>query len=261
MVHRKWLTTLTDGSVEERIKAAEALGSFRGQDVIVALAGALRDKSYRVRSHAVESLGRIGGREAVAATTYALRDSYEQVRLRAIENLGALGGEEAIAPLIGVLEGNEDFVIKLCTIDSMWSLADPRFAPSLKACLGDDEPLIRGHAAAALGRIGQPSTILILEALVANESSPQAQVGLHGALAAMGRHASLRNLAELLEHPDSQVRCAVAGTLSDIVRESNRLPLLRMLESAMERETCLVARFALETSLVDLHSGNKARVA
>jgi len=261
MLYRKWMTALTDRSVEERLKASEALGSFRGSEVIDALAGALRDKSYRVRSRAVESLGRIGGRDAVVATTYALKDSYEQVRLRAIENLGALGGEEAIAPLIDLLEKNESFVIKLCTIDSMWSLADPRFVPSLKICLGDDDALIRGHAAAALGRIGQPSTILILEALVANESSPQAQVGLHGALAAMGRHASLRNLADLLEHPESQVRCAVAGTLSDIVRESNRLPLLRMLRGAMERETCVVARFALETSLVDLHSGSKARVA
>lgn len=255
------LNQLTNGPVEKRVKAAEALAEFRDEGAVAALGKALRDKSYRVRLGAVESLARIGGPEAATTTVYALRDIYEEVRLRAIETLGALGCKEGVEPLIQLLEGDENPEIRLCVIDSMWSLADERCVPALQRCLADEDPLVRGHAAATLGRIGQSTLIPLLEAVAANETSPQAQVGLYGALAAMGRHESLGNLESLLASPDSRVRCAVASTLADIVRESNRRTLVRMLECALLEETSAVVRFSLECSLEELQSQPTTRVA
>jgi epoxyqueuosine reductase len=58
--------------------------------------------------------------------------------------------------------------------------------PALVDALTDDEPLVRGHAAWALGRIGSPAAVEALRERLSSEGDPWAAGELRSALAALG---------------------------------------------------------------------------
>jgi epoxyqueuosine reductase len=59
---------------------------------------------------------------------------------------------------------------------------DPRAVPALVEALSHDEPLVRGHAAWALSRIGAPSAAQPLEARLRIENDPEVRAELEWAL-------------------------------------------------------------------------------
>ncbi len=81
---RERLTTLTaHASVEVRIQAARALGTFPHADSIAALTRLARDEAWEVRAQAMRSLGLIADPTTVPLLREALRDPEWWVRLRA----------------------------------------------------------------------------------------------------------------------------------------------------------------------------------
>ena len=64
--------------------------------------------------------------------------------------------------------------------------ADPAAVPALRQALQDVEPLVRAHAAWALGRIGTPEARAALEAALPAEHDPQVQAEIRRALANHG---------------------------------------------------------------------------
>lgn len=67
---------------------------------------------------------------------------------------------------------------------ALGNLADPEAVPALRQALQDPEPLVRGHAAWALGRIGTSQARAALEAALPVEDDPEVQAELRRALAA-----------------------------------------------------------------------------
>jgi epoxyqueuosine reductase len=59
-------------------------------------------------------------------------------------------------------------------------------APALLAVLSYEEPLVRGHAAWALGRIGSSAAVAPLRARLSSEDDPWVAEQLRSALAALG---------------------------------------------------------------------------
>jgi epoxyqueuosine reductase len=55
-------------------------------------------------------------------------------------------------------------------------------APVLAAALSDPDPLVRGHAAWALGEIGSPDAVVALEASLATEREPVVLAEVEAAL-------------------------------------------------------------------------------
>jgi len=66
------------------------------------------------------------------------------------------------------------------------NLASAEDVPALAAALSDDEPLVRGHAAWALGRIRSPGALDALRARVPVESDFWVMEEMHSALASPG---------------------------------------------------------------------------
>src|SRR2546425_304251 len=66
---------------------------------------------------------------------------------------------------------------------ALGNLRDARAVPSLARALDDDDPLIRGHAAWALGRIADPQAAGVLRARLARESNPPVREEIEFALA------------------------------------------------------------------------------
>jgi len=68
---------------------------------------------------------------------------------------------------------------------ALGNLRDPAAVPGLTAALADPEPLVRGHAAWALGQIGGPEALAALEEAASRETEPTVQEEIHAALAAL----------------------------------------------------------------------------
>jgi epoxyqueuosine reductase len=60
------------------------------------------------------------------------------------------------------------------------------FVEPLSAALRDSEPVVRGHAAWALGRIGSDSGRLALKSALANEEHPEVRSEIAAALEVLG---------------------------------------------------------------------------
>jgi epoxyqueuosine reductase len=66
---------------------------------------------------------------------------------------------------------------------ALGNLRDPRALPALQVASGDSEPLIRGHAAWALGRIGGLSARYVLQTALRTERDADVQEEIRAALA------------------------------------------------------------------------------
>jgi epoxyqueuosine reductase len=67
---------------------------------------------------------------------------------------------------------------------AMGNRGDPRHVPALGQALADPDPLVRRHAAWALGRIGGPAALGLLEAALATEPDREVHGEIRAALAA-----------------------------------------------------------------------------
>ncbi len=68
---------------------------------------------------------------------------------------------------------------------ALGNLGDPVAIPALIAALGDAEPLVRGHAAWALGRLGGPEARAALAATLASDAEPSVRAEARQALDAL----------------------------------------------------------------------------
>ncbi|HEU0026093.1 MAG TPA: 4Fe-4S double cluster binding domain-containing protein, partial [Ktedonobacterales bacterium] len=69
---------------------------------------------------------------------------------------------------------------------ALGNIGDPIAIPALIEALGDAEPLVRGHAAWALGRLNAQSARLALESLAAEDLEPSVQAEARYALSLLG---------------------------------------------------------------------------
>jgi epoxyqueuosine reductase len=69
---------------------------------------------------------------------------------------------------------------------ALGNLGDPVAVPALMRSLGDEEPLVRGHAAWALGRIGGETARLALRSASADDADATVRAEARCALAMLG---------------------------------------------------------------------------
>jgi aminopeptidase N len=92
-----------------RRRAAEALSSFKSDDVVRALeASVLRDQEHHsVRSESARSLGKIGSMEALDSLLRLVKVKHRRVRRSIIGALGEFKDERVAAPLLAALRSDE----------------------------------------------------------------------------------------------------------------------------------------------------------
>jgi HEAT repeat protein len=123
----KLIALLADGAVRIRAASAFALGAQRSPEVVPALLGAIFDPDVNVRLEVATALARVPDPRAVEPLIELLGDPDHDVRAAACDALGAIGDGRAAGPLVMRIRE-------------------------------DRKPLVRGHAAAALGALG-PATL------------------------------------------------------------------------------------------------------
>lgn len=110
------------------------------------------------RWRAAEALGELGDSRAVRPLIEALEDEHVEVRWKAAKALGILDGREPVLPLIGSLE-DDSLWVRMGAAWALGKIGDPRAVEPLIRLLDDAKPRVRRMAAWALGRIGNPRAL------------------------------------------------------------------------------------------------------
>jgi HEAT repeat protein len=171
-------------------------------DSVAEQIAALKDEDWAIREEAAMALGTFRDPRAVGPLICLLRDADRAVRQAAIGALTAIG--EPSVPVLGLCLSDPQPDVQEAASSVLALIADDRVLAPLTASLGNQDWIVRMHAAKALGRIKDARAIGPLIPLLQDKvKAVREEVTI--ALAAMGE-AALPSLLEALKHPEWLVR-------------------------------------------------------
>lgn len=214
------LRSLSSPSRETRWMAIHGLASS-GPKAIPGLRKALQHKNAKVRSGAAKALGMMGrpGGPAVPRLIHLLKDSSWEVRSAAAEALGQirLYPKQVVPALIPLL--NDSFLVAspAATALGHYKGKAASAVPTLLRLLAKPNCHPCTTVAMTLGYIGPAALPLMLQRLKTTRSV-QELTGLLGAFGKMKQRAApvIKNVVQLLLHPNKDVRSAAAMAIWDI---------------------------------------------
>jgi outer membrane protein assembly factor BamB/HEAT repeat protein len=203
----------------------------------------LRSTDPKVRAAAEDALA--DGTRGQALLTRLLAPEYEDLHVATLEIIRRIG-PPAIPMLVDLLR-HEWNAIRQNAADALIDLAPDTDAsqPALRRALGDEDPVVAGDAARALGALGNravPSVAALVETLA--HEDPYVRVYAAEALASIGpgAAAATKALAAALSDPEPGVRWAAGEALAGIGPAA--LSAVPQLIAALEDEFLYVRIFA-----------------
>jgi len=219
---------------EIRDRAAETLGKMGDPLAIPPLIRALDDKDEVVRGSAAEALGKIGEQSAVPGLIKALTDNSSYVRYRVAGALGDIGSSEAVPHLVKAI-ADEYNIVRQWAADALGDIGDPQAIPCLFRTLTDqdEEEFVRDSAAEALANIGVPAITQLIKVLTHKNSYVRGRAAL--ALGKIGDPEIIPELKEKLNDKDGRVRHQAIDALGMIGN-----PAINALKEALNNEDSLI---------------------
>jgi HEAT repeat protein len=197
-----------DGPAVRRL-AAHALGDFESKGAETALLRALEDQDAAVRAEALESLGRLGGSAGIEAARERLSDNDSVVRLTALAVLthsGALPDRALLADDDPAVRGQAAALLLSHDSEAEQTLMRATGDPSSDVRAG----ALRGIAAAR----ARGAYSIAFEALTDPEAEVRAEAMRAIAAAAPGD--AVAALVDALADPDPRVRAAAVDGLAEV---------------------------------------------
>lgn len=190
-----------------------ALGTFRDPRAVGPLVVLLRDADRAVRQAAIEALTAIG-EPSVPVLGLCLSDPQPGVQEAASSVLAVIADERVLTPLITAL-GNQDWIVRMHAAKALGRIKDARAIEPLIPLLQDKVKAVREEVSIALAAIGDAALPSLLEAL----KHPEWLVRLH-AVEALAKSRSADAVEPLLwalfnDH-DQAVREDVVRALGDL---------------------------------------------
>jgi HEAT repeat protein len=247
-------TAANDPEPEVRANVAYALADYTSQGVLKEmmplLLRLLKDKEWSVASQAARAAERLGpdGAGAAPALVELLKRDDSGVRLGAASTLGRIGGEAAkpAVPVLRATLGSSEKYDRASAARVLGELGaiGVEGAPDLIKALADAELVVRLQAAFALGRLGQPASVVAgkdqqlrtafdLGAVLVKGGTDKAsllkllegtkttdlklRVLAHDAVEAAGE-AAVPGLVAALDSPDDEIRSSAAVALGSMAR-------------------------------------------
>ena len=253
---------LAQGSIQERVRAAVAMGRIQDDSYAEALAAAARDGDPEVRRSALFALGQLGLAEgarpspvAVEACLTSLDSDDADDVAGAVEALGKLA-PDGIAPTITPFLQHDSEEVRAQAADALFRL---RFVPvwrrqspeppalpepavrALSEAMADPSPQVRRAVAHAFSRYGQPD---VIESLAAGLNDDDGWVRLFSvrALGRSDRAEAVPQLVARLDDPSAHVRVEAVNAIVAL-GGVDRLP------SELVRDPSHHVRAALSTAL------------
>jgi HEAT repeat protein len=207
------IAALKDEDWAIREEAAMALGAFRDARAVWPLVSLLRDADRAVRQAAVSALTAI--REpSVPVLGLCLSDPQPGVQEAASSVLALIADERVLSPLIDAL-GNQNWIVRMHAAKALGRIKDRRAIEPLIPLLQDKVKAVREEVTITLAAIGEAALPSLLEAL----KHPEWLVRLH-AVEALGKSRSADAVEPLLwalfnDH-DQAVREDVVRALGEL---------------------------------------------
>jgi hypothetical protein len=203
--------------VEQRIDAVRALSVADRLALSVALTKFLGDRSARVRWVALDVVKDEILSDLEPRVIELLADPETLVRDIAVECLGALHQDEGIsASWLYPLLDDEDWLIRIETIESLAQIGDKSSRPLIAKLLEDSVALVRGYAATHLVMLGGSKYRKMIGRRAGTEREEEAQVRFASALFELGDESQFSQILKYLSSERYQVRCAAANILADL---------------------------------------------
>jgi HEAT repeat protein len=143
------------------------LGEIGKEDLAPLLTTPLGHDEARVRREAVLALGKLGGKNAGALLQDMLNDPEPSVRAMSCRALGALKVGQAVKPLMALVEEEDDLEVRIDSLQALGRIGDPGTVPLIeKSATGSffSKPPreIRVAAYRALASIGTPHAMALV---------------------------------------------------------------------------------------------------
>ena len=122
-----------------------------------------------VRAYLAIAMGATGDQFYAEDLVNGLEDESRESRLAAIQAVGMVRSELAVVQLIDVIDNSDYQDERLAATMSLGFIGDSRAIPKLNELLEDDEPNIRWDSAIALAKMGEESSVPIIENLMDRE--------------------------------------------------------------------------------------------
>lgn len=155
------LDALADPDPAVGLYIAQALGDLATTQALEALRADLSNADPNVRFRAALALGKRQDVAATAALTRALRDPDVLVQRTAAESLAQIGTPEAVDSLISALSSEQESIVHN-VMNALQVLGNVAVFDLIDA-LSSSNPVVRTHAATALGYIRNPLAATALE--------------------------------------------------------------------------------------------------
>ena len=199
------VASLTNGTDEERWRAAKALGETKDRSAIKPLVIALKnDKDRRVRCRAIDALEKIGGSQIIEPLISALNDEDIDVRYGLTKALAKIG-EPAIKPLISAFKDNGP-AIQAGAVEALAEIGHPLATEALISILKNKDPNVRARAVEALGKMRNGMVITPLSIVLSKDKDANVRGEAALALAESGSSYPIRFIVVALEDKDNRVR-------------------------------------------------------
>ena len=232
------IAALRDEDWGIREDAATALGESRDPRGVCPLIEALRDSDRAVKTAAAAALTAIGG-PAVEDLSFCLQDPDLSVQEAAASVLSAIADERALEPLHAALL-SQDWVVRMHAARAVGRLGNPTSVETLGLLLQDTVPAVRDEAIEALVSIGESAVAPLVEALAHQDW--RIRLRATEALCVMKSQTAVKPLTGLLQRdPDIAVRQEAARALGNIGDRTTVDALLEAIEEPRLRVRAIEA--------------------
>lgn len=217
-----------------------------GQPGAAHLLSALDEPGYILRAriaaiieNMVEYHG-VGPEQFGPKLTSLLSDPEFIVRLRAVDALGVLKYAHAVPELVRCLGEDENWMVRSNAARSLGEIGDPTAETSLIGALKDENVVVVGQAASALGKL---KSVAAIQPLMNLPPNVQISVEVGGALASIGQVA-IQPLIDSLDNPDPEIRKRSAIILATICDITAIEPLARVFREDPNPDVRAAASYA-----------------
>ncbi len=172
-----------DESYNGRVRrtAAFALGRLKYRDAFPKLARCVHDTSFRMRLVAVPAAAETGGKDAVPLLMdVALNDEFFLIRMEAAHALAKSAPDDGLKAALDAIDSTHDHnaksrLLQIVDVFLRKNRYDGALLRRLRHVLvelsNDDDPVVRGYAVRALGKIMDGNVKTALSAMMAGEEN------------------------------------------------------------------------------------------